>query len=481
MTEKSLFWGTASNTGDGSSSGYSASELFQFFRAFCHETNIGGVFPNHLNELVVAGTATPVTVATGAAIVYGIPYLNSVSENVTIPTPAAQTRIDRIVLRASWAAQTVRITRIAGAEGGSAPAMTQTPSTTWDFPLAQVSITTGGVITVTDERAYIGMLGAYMVDPRSHISGTNGIVIDPQNGNSRGDDAVDLQTTRAAASEVASGAKSVVAGGYGNTASGVNSVVSGGYANSVTVDNGAVVGGVGNVVNGTYGAIGGGTNNTISGTRGTIAGGEGNTAVTYGTVGGGQTNTADGDLATIAGGKANGASGSRAAIGGGEENTASGVMSAINGGYFAVADKYGQEAHASGRFAADGDAQRSTFTLRNSTANATPTELFLDGSAERMVLPSDTAWAFSMLIVARRTDANNESAAYEFKGCIDNNAGTVALVGSVTKTVIAEDTSAWDVNVTADDTNNALVITVTGEGSKTIRWVATVWTTEVTG
>jgi len=74
---------------------------------------------------------------------------------VVIPSPTVSTRIDRIVLRKSWVAQTVRITRIEGIEGGGAPALTQTDGTTWDIPLYQVSITTGGNITLTDERVYI--------------------------------------------------------------------------------------------------------------------------------------------------------------------------------------------------------------------------------------------------------------------------------------------------------------------------------------
>jgi hypothetical protein len=38
---------------------------------------------------------------------------------------------------------------------------------------------------------------------------------------------------------------------------------------------------------------------------------------------------------------------------------------------------------------------------------------------------------------------------------------------------------AWDAAVTVDTTNGALQVTVTGELSKTIRWVATVITSEV--
>jgi len=119
-------------------------------------TNLGGVFRYELNELEVSGTVSPVSVATGRALVHGTWYEADAAVSVAIPTPAVSTRIDRIVLRKSWAAQTVRVTRIAGVEGGSAPAITQSAGTTWDIPLAQAAITTGGVITVTDERDFMG-------------------------------------------------------------------------------------------------------------------------------------------------------------------------------------------------------------------------------------------------------------------------------------------------------------------------------------
>lgn len=116
----------------------------------------GGVFRGELNMLAVTGTVSPVSIATGRALIDGTWYENDAAVTVAIPTPSVSTRIDRIVLRKSWAAQTVRITRIAGTEGAAAPAMTQTPGVTWDFPLAQAAITTGGVITVTDDRRFRG-------------------------------------------------------------------------------------------------------------------------------------------------------------------------------------------------------------------------------------------------------------------------------------------------------------------------------------
>lgn len=119
-------------------------------------TNLGGVFSLELNSLSVVNSASsPATIRSGRALAYGTWYENTANVTVAIATPAAATRIDRIVLRKDWTAQTVRLTRIAGVEGGAAPALTQTPGVTWDTPLWQASITTGGVITYTDERAWL--------------------------------------------------------------------------------------------------------------------------------------------------------------------------------------------------------------------------------------------------------------------------------------------------------------------------------------
>ena len=89
-------------TGDGSSSGYTADNMFQLFRALLGGvtgTDLAGVAPDYLNGLAVAGSSSPLSVDTGAALVYGIPYFNSASVDVAVSTPASATRIDRIVLR----------------------------------------------------------------------------------------------------------------------------------------------------------------------------------------------------------------------------------------------------------------------------------------------------------------------------------------------------------------------------------------------
>ncbi len=285
-------------------------------------------------------------------------------------------------------------------------------------------------------------------------------------GNSRGEAAVDLQTVRAQADQVASGNRSVIGGGRANTASGDYAAVGGGELNTASGIRSAVGGGESNSANGEISAVGGGRGNQADGIYAMVAGGYNNTASGYYTV--------------VGGGVGNAASGNGATVGGRCGNTASGRYAVVSGGAGGVADKPGQYAHAAGGFNANGDAQTSVLLARNTTANAIPTELFIDGIAARCTIKANTTWAFAITVVARRTDLGNESAAYQFLGCVANNAGTTALVGSVAKTVIAEDSAAWDCNVTADDANDALIITATGEAGKTIQWVARIELVETT-
>jgi len=47
--------------------------------------------------------------------------------------------------------------------------------------------------------------------------------------------------------------------------------------------------------------------------------------------------------------------------------------------------------------------------------------------------------------------------------------------------VLAEENTAWDATVVADDANDALVVKVTGAAGAAILWAASVRTVEVTG
>lgn len=101
-----------------------------------------------------------------------------------------------------------------------------------------------------------------------------------------------------------------------------------------------------------------------------------------------------------------------------------------------------------------------------------------DATVPGITIPTDTTWMYTAYVVGRRTDADNESAAYWIQGAMDNNAGVVAAVGTAVKTAI-EDTVAWDATVT--NVGTRLVIRVTGETSKTIKWNAVLHIIQVSG
>jgi hypothetical protein len=146
-------------------------------------------------------------------------------------------------------------------------------------------------------------------------------------------------------------------------------------------------------------------------------------------------------------------------------------------GYKANTYLDGQYAHGGGVFTYTGDAQYSRLVAKAETTDATATELLLRG-LYRMIMPDGKTWVFH-IIVGARDGGNGDSAGYEFKGVIKRIGSATSLVGSVTKTVLAENISAWDCNVTADDTNEALSIKGTGASGKNIMWVATIHLTDI--
>jgi hypothetical protein len=139
---------------------------------------------------------------------------------------------------------------------------------------------------------------------------------------------------------------------------------------------------------------------------------------------------------------------------------------------------------ASGRFASNGDAQAGRYMLRTTTISSSPTEMFINGTAglSRLILPDDSTWTFRITVTGHRTDLGNGHAGYTAAGVIYRGAGapSTAIQGSVQKVVLAESNPSWDINISADNINGSLKVTVTGENSKTIRWVALIETVEIT-
>lgn len=277
-------------------------------------------------------------------------------------------------------------------------------------------------------------------------------------GNVRGTNAVDLVPFRggsSTAAEVASGNYSVLIGGQYSRAAADYAVTLSGYNNANTGSNSAAIAGTNLTVSGTYAGCVGGYINTVSGN--------------YAFTGGGYQNTISGLVAA----------------GFGEGLTVSGRVGFATGAY-AVADKRGQCSHAAYTFAANGDAQRSHLVARVATTNATPTNMWLDGSSERITIPANTTWEFEVHIVARTASATGTYAKFVRSGVLSRNStaastaiATVDTVGTDRGSNAGSPPAGWAVALTADTTNGALDIQVTGAAATNIRWVAHIMLTEV--
>lgn len=273
-------------------------------------------------------------------------------------------------------------------------------------------------------------------------------------GNVRGANCIDLQTYRGAASQVASGNYSVVIGsyniasgnysraiGHGNTASGDTSVAIGHSCTASTADSYAI-----------------GSSSIASGGN-SVAIGNSNTASNNTSVAIGASNIVSGNTST--------------AIGNSCQTTG---WRSVALGYLALADRRGQVAFSTNAFAALGDCQLVSFSVSNKTTNSTPTTLYADGTGAtaRLTVPSGKVMFADVLILGAKSDGS-AVACYKRKVAIKNVGGTTSLVGSVeTIGTDIEDSAGCDVSITADNTNDALQINVTGIAAETWRWHAVV-------
>lgn len=155
MTERSMFW---DGTVLGDCGPYSTADMHDLmFRSVLNGTGNRGVLLGWLDELGVSGTSTPLTIASGGGVIYGLFYENDDAVSVAVGTPSSGTsRYDRIVVRRDWSAQTARITRVTGtaAISPAIPALTQTAGAIYEIPLATILVDDAGTITITDDREY---------------------------------------------------------------------------------------------------------------------------------------------------------------------------------------------------------------------------------------------------------------------------------------------------------------------------------------
>jgi hypothetical protein len=255
-------------------------------------------------------------------------------------------------------------------------------------------------------------------------------------GNSRGVYAVDLQTDRNAATNVASGGRSGIIWGRRNTASGLYSFASG-------------------------------TESSASGTS----------------------SIAIGDQCTATG---------TASIALNASSISSGSYSS-SFGFNSRSYLYGQSSSASGTISVTGDAQNSRLTARRSITGTAAAELTLDGAAPSLtgrLIPTLTGttngrlWnAIVQLSAICTTAGGTVTVGESFIGTYNlgiKRIGATSLVGTVQNMITAQaDTnmSSSVVTITADNANSSLKIDFTpptgANASTVIRVVATVYLTEV--
>ena len=99
------------------------------------------------------------------------------------------------------------------------------------------------------------------------------------------------------------------------------------------------------------------------------------------------------------------------------------------------------------------------------------TEIFCGGQAnQRFTIRASSVLAFEMIIVARDNVANEVARYSVHDGLIKRDGANNTVMVNSTVVVDFEDDAGWDVAVTADDGNEALIITVTGDGANITQW-----------
>jgi hypothetical protein len=146
----------------------------------------------------------------------------------------------------------------------------------------------------------------------------------------------------------------------------------------------------------------------------------------------------------------------------------------------------GQWARSAGGFSFNrGTAQTTITHLFQSTSDATPTVLTLNGStpisSNTFTIVDHQTLSCMVNIVGRKTTPGaNDHASFLRQVLIYRQGSTLQIVGSVQTIGTDINPASWGgVALSVDATNNALQISVTGVASTTIRWSATVYAAEV--
>jgi hypothetical protein len=256
------------------------------------------------------------------------------------------------------------------------------------------------------------------------------------NGNFRGYGAIELCSSRTAATQVASGIFAAIVGGEGNTASNTRSSVCGGQTN---------------VASGADAFCGGGRASTVSSADAANIGGNQNTASAGGAI-------------TL----------------GGFQNQAT-ATNALAYGRQGRADRYAIAAHGNINFATPGDSQRFRAVLSKKTTTDAAVEMALDNGTTYLTIPSGKVIFCNIKVVGVKSDGS-AVATYERQYAAKNVAGTSTEIYAPV-TIGTDNAAGTTLAISVVDQAGAatdyISIQPTGIASETWRWVASVDAVEV--
>jgi len=146
-------------------------------------------------------------------------------------------------------------------------------------------------------------------------------------------------------------------------------------------------------------------------------------------------------------------------------------------------------AFGTGTLVSPGFAQAGMIVIHGRTGDATQGTLVSDsslqalgtaGNSNQLIVPNYGAIAFDGILVARGRGSigDTDSAAWKIEGLIrkESSSATTTLVNSAI-TVISNGPS-WGIELSADTTNGALSVKVTGAASTNVKWVCTLRSSE---
>lgn len=237
---------------------------------------------------------------------------------------------------------------------------------------------------------------------------------DNTGGNARGAEAVDFQTIRAAATDVASGTRSGILNGRNNRAAGTDSATVGTDNADVTASRAVALGGV---------------DASVTGADAAVIGGDGNAA----------------------------------------QN-----QKAVAMGWDGLADHYGEQATGHQMYAAVGDCQSGFLYFSGPTADATPTELSLMNIGSYLTLNDGDSYMIEGIAIARATSGNDAGwGVAQISGIIRRTGATTSWNGTGNQPPGVDSggtLSGTLLQLAADDTNDRLAVTATGIAATAIRW-----------